>query len=115
MEKTEFEIIEEGTMYNLPTYEVVDGEGIKPTGEILHVRFVRGSKVPEQNGIRPKVNGVLHETLLSMMIHDLIFKNELVPSDDTEYTIQCLNEALESMSKRQKERESRGVEGTYSK
>ena len=113
MEKTEFEVVEDGTMYNLPTYEVIDGKGIELTGETLQVKFVRGSKRGDDNV--QKVNGILHETILAMMIHDLTFKNELVPSEETNYTLQCLDEALVSMQKRQSDREKRQVEGTYAK
>ena len=113
MEKTRFEIIENGTTYHLPEYTVVEGVGIEETDNVQALTFVRGSKVVETVEVL-KEDGILHEALLSVMIHDLTFKNNLVPSEQTEYTIRCLDEALESIKARTNDREESGVEVTYS-
>lgn len=114
MSKREFNIEENGTSYGLPKWEVVDGKGIVETGELKVIQFVRGDK--EDNGeVIPRVEGVLHETLLSMMIHDLKYKNTLVPSRETSLAITKLEEALMWMEERQRARVAAGVQGTYKK
>lgn len=111
--KNEFEIIEEGTRYALPEYKVVDGKGIELTGSKHIIRFVRGSKLGTEDV--EKKEGMLHEHLLSMMIHDLKFKNTLVPSREGSIVITKLEEAYLWMVKRQVDRTERGVQGTYKK
>lgn len=124
--KEEFEIIEEGTIYRLPEYEVIDGKGIKltesakaPNGELykmphpVEIRFVRGSKLKDENVEKRK--GTLHEHLLAMMIHDLKFKNNLVPSREGSLVITKLEEALGWLRQRQIDRIKRDVVGTYNK
>lgn len=112
--KEHFTVIEEGTQYELPNYEVIDGEGIK---EIKHsgqlINFVRGSKLKGEDV--PKREGTLHEHLLSMMIYDLQYKNGLVPSREGSLAITKLQEALSWLRQRQVDRISRNVEGTYQK
>jgi hypothetical protein len=124
--KEDFEIIEEGTKYRLPEYEVLDGQGIKKTegkragnGEFykvphpIEIRFVRGSKLGDEDV--EKRNGTLHEHLLAMMIHDLKFKSKLVPSRETSLAITKLEEGLMWLRQRQIDRLKREVEGTYKK
>jgi len=120
--KEDFEIIEEGTVYHLPLYEVIDGVGIKrlpkhSEGSGNHgfhaVCFVRGSKVGSENV--EKRTGTLHEHLLAMMIHDLEYKNKLVPSREAALTITKLQEALHWQRQRQIDRTKRDVVGTYKK
>ena len=130
--KRNFKTIEQGTTYKLPKYRVVDGEGIKlvqrienlnedlsefPTFDKLcnqTITFVRGNKT--DNGvIIPRVDGILHEQLLAMMISDLQYKNGLVPSRETSIAITKLQEALMWLEERQRDREIRNVQGTYTK
>lgn len=119
--KEDFKIVEDGTCYHLPLYEVVDGVGIVQLpmeGTDGHhgfhtISFVRGSKLGEENV--PKRTGTLHEHLLACMIHDLEFKNKLVPSREGELVITKLQEALGWLRQRQIERTTRGVVGTYQK
>ena len=114
MSKREFITIEEGTTYGLSKWEVIDGKGIIDTGALHEITFVRGDK--EDNGtIIPRVDGVLHETLLSMMIADLKFKNSLVPSRESSLAITKLEEGLMWMEERQRNRVAAGVQGTYKK
>ena len=119
MDKRDFKIIEDGTIYELDNYRVIDGKGISKVSECAcgttttcdkcgaetHTRigFVRGSKVGSESV--EKHDGILHETLLSMMIHDLTFKNKLVPSRETSLAITKLTEGLMWMEERQKNRE----------
>lgn len=109
--KEHFEIVENGTTYLLPTYEVVDGKGIVETEESLKINFVRGSKLADED-VEKRV-GTLHEHLLSMMIHDLKFKNGLVPSREGALVITKLEEALHWLRARQIDRVKREVVGTY--
>ena len=99
--KRNFKTIEEGTTYMLPKWRVVDGEGIKLISEIegnvqisdwmQQITFVRGDKT--DNGvIIPRVDGILHEQLLTMMISDLQYKSKLVPSRETSIVITKLQE-----------------------
>lgn len=114
MDKREFEIYEDGTSYGLHEWEVVDGKGIETTGSQTPITFVRGDK--EDNGeVIPRVDGVLHESLLSMMIHDLKIKNGMVPSRESSIAITKLEEALFWMEERQRNRVKAGVQGTYKK
>ena len=109
--KEEFEIVENGTTYLLPTYEVVDGKGIIKTEESLKVNFVRGSKLADED-VEKRV-GTLPEHLVSMMIHDLKYKNGLVPSREGTLVITKLEEALHWLCARQIDRVKREVVGTY--
>lgn len=113
MDKRKFQTIEQGTHYELPVWEVIDGKGIEKTGGTLPLCFVRGSKLKEEEV--EKREGVLHETLLSAMIEDLKFKQSLVPGREGAIVITKLEEALHWMEERQKQRESRNVVGTYKK
>ena len=111
--KEDFEIIEEGTVYHLPVYKVVPGTGIVKVGGHLDIHFVRGSK-NEEDQIEGKI-GTLHEHLLAMMIHDLKYKNNLVPSREGSLVITKLEEALGWLRQRQVDRTKRDVVGTYKK
>ena len=113
MSKRIFKTVEEGTTYELPRWEVVDGKGIEQTGNYQEIQFVRGSKLRDEEV--EKREGILHETLLSMMISDLKFKQSLVPGREGAIAITKLEEALHWMEERQRERESRNVVGTYKK
>ena len=118
MENTEIELkdsfntLEEGTQYELPVYEVIDGEGIKEVeGPGQLINFVRGSKLKGEDV--PRREGTLHEHLLSMLIADLKFKNDLVPSREGSLAITKLQEAYHWILQRQIDRKKREVEGTY--
>lgn len=120
--KEGFDIIEEGTKYSLPVYDVVEGKGIvkvEDTGEendpfqTQIINFVRGSKLGDEEV--DKKRGTLHEHLLSMMIHDLKFKSSLVPSRESSIVVTKLEEALMWLRERQIDRVKREVEGTYKK
>lgn len=111
--KESFEVVEEGTTYNLPQYDVVDGKGIEDANDDIEIRFVRGSKLAGEEVERRR--GTLHEHLLCAMIHDLKFKNKLVPSRDTSIAITKLEEALHWFRNRQIDRIKRQVQGTYQK
>jgi hypothetical protein len=124
--KDDFKIIEDGCRYHLPEYEVIEGEGLKLTegakasnGEYykipmpVEIRFVRGSKLGSDD-VKPK-KGTLHEHLLKMMIHDLNFKNKLVPSRETSLAITKLEEAYNFLLQRQISRVKEGTLNTYKK
>ena len=112
-DKRYFKIIEEGTKYELPMYRVVDGKGLEQLDSNHTLCFVRGSKVKDEEV--EKREGTLHEHLLSAMIHDLKYKQSLVPSRETAIVITKLEEARMWMEERQKAREAEGVAGTYQK
>jgi hypothetical protein len=110
--KNDFGIIEEGTQYELPVYRVVDGKGIERVeGPGVLLNFVRGSKLKDEEV--QKREGTLHEHLLAAMIHDLQYKNGLVPSREGSIVITKLQEAQQWLLQRQIDRKSRDVEGTY--
>lgn len=126
MSKRQFEIIEEGTTYKLSNWRVVEGIGIvdlqkSPSAEddtpdtaTTTIQFVRGSKAPGGEDVE-KRDGIMHETLLAMMIFDLKYKNGLVPSREGSLAITKLEEALLWMEERQRAREAAGTAGTYKK
>jgi hypothetical protein len=111
--KNDFSIVENGTRYQVPDYEVIDGQGIQKTGAMQTIRFVRGSRLAEEDVVRRE--GTLPEHLLAVMIHDLKYKNSLVPSNDTHMVITKLEEAFLWLIKRQIDRAARDVVGTYKK
>ena len=111
LDKQRFSFVEDGVEYQLPVYRVIDGKGIERTGEFQTIKFVRGSKLGDEDV--PKHEGVLHETLLAMMIHDLKLKNKLVPSREGSLTITALEEALLRQMQRNIDRIRRDVVGTY--
>lgn len=109
--KRAFQTVEQGTHYELPIYRVVDGKGIEETGDTHPLKFVRGSKLKDEDV--EKKEGTLHEHLLSAMINDLKFKNSLVPSRETDLAITHLQIAQWALEERTREREAAGVLGTY--
>ncbi len=118
-----FNIIEPGTSYEILKYRVVDGIGTREVWEMEEdecdtcyqkIIFVRGDKTDNGNVI-PRVDGITHEQLLGMMIADLQFKNNLIPSRETSIAITKLQEALMWIEERQRDRESRNVIDTYQK
>lgn len=109
--KRAFNTIEQGTHYEVPVYEVIDGKGIEETGESLSLTFVRGSKLNNEDV--PKREGTLHEHVISVMIEDLKFKHGLVPSKETACAITHLQEAQHWLEERVIAREAAGVLGTY--
>lgn len=113
MSKRNFTIVENGTHYQLPEYEVLDGKGIELVDSVLDIRFARGSKLKDEPVERRE--GTLHEHLLSMMIHDLKYKGTLVPSRENSLVVTKLEEALFWLEERTKMRELQGTLGTYKK
>lgn len=121
--KRNFITIEQGAVYELPKYRVIDGKGIQEVSTLEDnddfaynqtITFVRGDKT--DSGITvPRVDGILHEQLLAMMISDLQYKSSLVPSRETALAITKLQEALMWLEERQRDREARNVQGTYIK
>lgn len=109
--KRAFQTVEQGTHYELPIYEVIDGQGIVETGETHPIKFVRGSKLKDEEV--EKREGTLHEHLLSVMIEDLKYKSSLVPSRETAIVITKLQEAQHWLEERTLAREAAGVLGTY--
>lgn len=102
-----------GTIYILPEYKVTDGVGLERDDTDCIISFVRGSKLGTETV--EKNTGITHEALLSMMIHDLKYKNGLVPSEETSNTIKHLEAALDSMNQRQQRRKQEVTQGTYQK
>lgn len=109
--KRAFLTVEQGTTYEVPIYEVIDGKGIEETGNVLSITFVMGSKLKDEDV--PKREGTLHEHIISVMIEDLKFKHLLVPSKETACAITHLQEAQHWLEERVISREAEGVLGTY--
>lgn len=107
----DFRVIEQGTQYLIPKYEVIDGIGIQPTENFEEINFVRGSKLKDETVERHE--GILHEGLISMMLFDLRYKSSLVPSRESSLIITHLDEALNWMIRRGIERKKAGTQGTY--
>lgn len=78
------------------------------------ITFVRGDKT-DNGTIIPRVDGILHEQLLAMMIEDMKYKNSLVPDRNTNIAITHLEDALFRLEERARDREIRNVQGTYTK
>lgn len=130
MRKAEqFTVKELGTSYLLPKFRVVDGKGIESlvdrekdklqgttpdSNSFQEITFVRGDKT-DNGEVIPRVNGILIEQLLGVMIKDLKYKNSLIPSRESSLAITKLEEALFWLEERQRDRESRNVVGTYNK
>lgn len=111
--KEDFFIEEEGTHYQLPCYKVVDGGGIQRTANTVDLKFVRGSKLKDEEV--EKREGTLHDHVLAAMINDLRYKNSLVPCRETSLAITDLQSALNWIRQRQVDRITRGVRSTYKK
>jgi hypothetical protein len=109
--KRAFNTVEQGTHYEVPIYEVIDGKGIYETGAVMSIQFVRGSKLKDEDV--PKREGTLHEHIISVMIEDLKHKRDLVPSKETSCAITHLQEAQHWLEERVIAREAAGVLGTY--
>jgi len=110
----DFIVIEEGTHYLIPKFEVKEGIGLSAEGLLgENIHFVRGSKLGEEK-VEKRI-GITHESLLEMMIHDLKYKNSLVPSRETAITITKIEEALLWQQRRSQLREKEGHQGTYKK
>jgi hypothetical protein len=133
MKKSEtFQTSELGTSYYLPKFRVVDGKGIQEVIDLependglVHsmderpdayqkITFVRGDKT-DNGTVIPRVDGILHEQLLGVMIEDLTYKISLVSSDESKEALKHLKLALFWLEERQREREKRNVAGTYQK
>ncbi len=128
--KRNFETIELGTTYRIPKYRVVDNEGIKLVSDLeitentngwtQEVTFVRGDKTVDTGDKEnplfiPRTDGILHESLIAILIEDLRYKNTLVPNRHTSIAITHLEEALFRLEERVREREINGTLGTYTK
>ena len=110
--KGSFKILEDKCCYELPEYQVIPGVGLAEQEDSLVVCFVRGNKEEEKD---TDTQGVIHEDLLSMMIHDLRRKNEELPNRHTSVAITKLEEALHRLWARSIDRQKRGVQATYKK
>lgn len=106
----DFDIVEEGCEYKVPAFEVVENKGLNHVG-FNSIYFVRGSKLADEQ-VEKKI-GTTHESLLELMIHDLKYKNSLVPSRETALAITNLEQALGWMKRRQEVRKKAGTQGTY--
>ncbi len=117
--KRAFNTVVPGAHYELPIYRIEDGKGIVETGEVVHLNFVRGSKDPNDDKVpglveaHGKLEGTLHEHLLSCIIEDLKLKMQEVPSEEGACTLYHLQQARLWMEERQRSREAAGVVGTY--
>ena len=110
-DKREFTVIKEGTTYSLPMYKISD-QGLELVNQKSNlVTFVRGSKDVHDNIERQ--DGVLHETIIAMLIHDLQYKNELVPSRETSLAITQLQTALFWLEERARIRTNNNTLNTY--
>jgi len=102
-------IVELGTNYLLNKWRV-GNHGLEQVG-VSGLNFVRGSKRGSDNV--EKVDGVIHEELMEVMIVDLKYKNSLVPSKFAHATIQNLRDALMFQKLRKLMRDASGTLGTY--
>jgi hypothetical protein len=116
-----FVVMEEGQLYGLPIYHIEEGVGIQPELEptskqpfVLHVPFVRGSKLPGGEDVE-KESGIVHEAIVEMMIHDLRFKHNLVPSDETAAVLVHLTAIADLFEARAERRKREGTQGTMKK
>ena len=103
LDKEHFQIDHVGGIYSIPKYKAVPNQPIELTGEFLQVPFVN---------MHVGIEGVLHESLLSMMIADLTRKNSLVPSEETKQMIINLKQALHWARARHIDRTQRNVINT---
>lgn len=105
--KEDFEVVDDGARYILPSYQV-DKELVRMEHGIT-LDFVRGNHNPEYS---PN-EGTLHEHILACMIHDLRHKNKVVRSRETSCMITKLQEALFWARERTIDRSKRDVLNTY--
>lgn len=82
--------------------------------KVSNITFVRGDKTDNET-IIPRVDGILHEQLLGIMIEDLKYKYSLVPNEESKIAIIKLQEALFWLEERQNQRTKAGTVGTYKK
>lgn len=113
MKRKEFEVKEDGRVYQLNNYTFIGSKPVKvidivsrssKEDDYLELTFLRGSS--------PLEKGITHEQLLGTMIHDLQYKNREVPSRETSIVITKLQEALMWLEEREKDRIERKVLGT---
>ena len=124
------------SFYKMPAMEISQGEGkpnlivpMPPEGEEIDYELavspkdaITDTKNPHvQHWIAytikevtiPRVPGIVYEALLGVMVEDLKYKNELVPSRETAIAITKLEEAALWLAKRSADRQKRQVQGTY--
>ncbi len=77
----------------------------------LPLNFVRGSKLGSEE-VDKKV-GVLHEGVIQILITDLEYKNELVPSEEGAEILEHLRAIAKLQDLRAEKRKAANVQGTY--
>jgi hypothetical protein len=108
--KDSFHVLEFGALYEVPQYDVVDEVGLVNANQPMYIDFVNGSKLQGEDAIKHR--GTLHEHLLAVMVHDLKYKNNRVPSPETTLVIMKLEEARHWLLHRRIDRAKREVVGT---
>ena len=111
MDTFEFQTLVPGTQYSLPVYRIIAGKGMERTDKQVEIEFVRGSN--RETDTTERSSGVLLETLLAMAIADVLYKQEIVPSEEAERIIFHLRTALDGMHARIHRRAAAGKLGSY--
>ncbi len=106
-----FQVLKEGTAYRLPQFRMVAGSGLEETDRVCEISFVRGSIRRDDD--QESVEGILLENLLELVIADVKFKSDKVPSDEADRMLYHLNSALDVMLARIHRRQRAGVFGSY--
>jgi len=114
-EKRVFESVKSGSVFRLPNYKVIKGQGIVKTGRHTLINIVRGTRIDDDGNEVFSVEGVTHETIISMMQEDLERKNEIFHDDTNAVVLEHLAAALAILEQRQRDRHERGVLATNKK
>lgn len=101
------EVINPGHTYELTNFE-------NPNDDNQVIQFIEKAQNKEDDLVTVN-DGTTNEEVLEMLIDRLKHLNEKLPSRETSISISKLEEALMWQEKRTKDREKRGVEGTYEK
>lgn len=100
---TDPEIIDPAHTYRLPLFE--DPE------RGIFVHFIK--KETDDEELVTVHDGTTNEAVLKMLIHRLNCLAEKLPSKETTVAIRKLDEALQLLDRRTRDRIARGVEGTH--
>lgn len=107
----EFTVVKKGCGYELPVYTIKE-TGIEKTKLNIHIPYVKGNI----EGKEHRQDGIITENLLSMLVFHLKSLNVGdLENRNTTLAIDAIETALMRLEERKKERQARGVLGTYRK
>lgn len=105
----EIRTVKEGATYLVPTFEVIDGEGLRLYGN-REIKFVKGDKSDLSKFRQP---GFMTETLLTVCKEYLIdVSTGDLRDQETQEAITYIRQAITALHNRAERRKAAGVQGT---